>query len=33
MNKHRARFFLYALISLIFGIIDWFYLDWLANIS
>jgi len=33
MNKNKSRFFFYALIGLIFGIIDWFYLDWLANIS
>ena len=33
MNGGRWRFFLYALIGLIFGIIDWFYLDWLAHIS
>lgn len=28
--KHNKRWILYALIGLIFGIIDWFYLDWLA---
>lgn len=33
MNETKRRFFLYALIGLIFGIIDWFYLDWLAHIS
>jgi hypothetical protein len=33
MNETKHRFFLYALVGLIFGIIDWFYLDWLAHIS
>ncbi len=33
MNKTKRRFFLYALIGLIFGMIDWFYLNWLAHIS
>jgi hypothetical protein len=33
MNEPKRRFLLYALIGLIFGIIDWFYLDWLAHIS
>ncbi len=33
MNKPNRRFFLYALIGLIFGIIDWFYLNWLAHVS
>lgn len=33
MNETRRRFFLYALVGLIFSIIDWFYLDWLAHIS
>ena len=33
MNETKRRFLLYALIGLIFGIIDWFYLDWLAHIS
>jgi hypothetical protein len=33
MNESKRRFWLYALIGLIFGIIDWFYLDWLAHIS
>jgi hypothetical protein len=29
----RLRFLIYAIIGLIFGVIDWFYLDWLAHIS
>lgn len=33
MNKTKRRFLLYALIGLFFGIIDWFYLNWLAHIS
>jgi hypothetical protein len=33
VNDTKRRFFLYALIGLIFGIIDWFYLNWLAHIS
>lgn len=27
------RWYIYAGIGLVFGIIDWFYLDWLAHIS
>lgn len=33
MNKLKLRFLLYAIIGLIFGVIDWYYLDWLAHIS
>lgn len=33
LHKTKRRFLLYALIGLIFGIIDWFYLNWLAHIS
>ena len=33
MNKFRHHYLLYAVIGLIFGIIDWFYLNWLAHIS
>ncbi len=33
MNKPRYRFLRYAALGLIFGIIDWFYLDWLAHFS
>lgn len=33
MNKPKLRFLFYAIIGLIFGVIDWFYLDWLAHIS
>jgi hypothetical protein len=33
VNETKRRFLLYALIGLIFGIIDWFYLNWLAHIS
>lgn len=33
MTVTRHRFLLYALIGLIFGIIDWFYLSWLAHVS
>jgi len=33
MNKYGYRFPLYAVIGLIFGIVDWFYLNWLAHIS
>lgn len=31
MNKPNNRFLLYAGIGILFGIIDWFYLDWLAS--
>ena len=33
MNDSKHNFFLYALIGLIFGVIDWLYLNWLAHIS
>lgn len=33
MDKLKHRFFFYSIIGLIFGIIDWFYLNWLAHIS
>ncbi len=33
MSRTNGRFFLYVLIGLFFGIIDWFYLNWLAHIS
>ncbi len=33
MNELQRRFLLYAIVGLIFGINDWFYLDWLAHIS
>ena len=33
MNKSRLRFLLYAILGFVFGIIDWFYLNWLAHIS
>jgi hypothetical protein len=33
MNSRKQRFFLYILIGLAFGVIDWFYLNWLAHIS
>jgi len=33
LNTPRHRFFLYSAIGLFFGIIDWFYLNWLAHIS
>jgi hypothetical protein len=33
MNKPGLRFLGYAIIGLAFGVIDWFYLDWLAHIS
>lgn len=33
MINSKRRFSLYALIGLLFGILDWFYLDWLAHIS
>ena len=33
MNEPKRRFLLYALIGLAFGVIDWFYLNWLAHIS
>ena len=33
MNKPKLRFLFYAIIGLIFGVIDWFYLDWLAHSS
>ncbi len=31
MHSIRKRFTAYALIGLFFGILDWFYLDWLAH--
>lgn len=33
MNKQKKRFWLYAGIGFVFGIFDWFYLNWLAHIS
>ena len=33
MNKPKNRFLLYALIGLVFGVLDWFYLDWLAHLE
>lgn len=33
MKESKCRFLLYALVGLNFGIIDWFYLNWLAHIS
>lgn len=33
MNRLKWRFLLYILIGLVFGVIDWFYLNWLADIS
>lgn len=33
MNEPECRFLLYVLVGLIFGIINWFYLNWLAHIS
>jgi len=33
MKKPKIRFLLYAIIGLLFGVIDWFYLEWLAHIS
>jgi hypothetical protein len=33
MNQSKHRFLFYAIIGLVFGVIDWFYLDWLAHIS
>ena len=27
------RWYIYAGAGLVFGVIDWFYLDWLAHIS
>lgn len=33
MDVRKHRFLLYALTGLIFGIIDWFYLNWLAHVS
>lgn len=29
--KHHNRWIIYILIGLFFGIIDWFYLDWLSS--
>jgi hypothetical protein len=31
MNNFRRRFIVYALLGLVFGVLDWFYLDWLAH--
>ncbi|MCE5209291.1 MAG: hypothetical protein ABFD50_23650 [Smithella sp.] len=33
MNRLNRRFLIYVLIGLAFGVIDWFYLNWLAHIS
>ena len=33
MTNTRHRFFIYSIMGLIFGILDWFYLDWLAHVS
>ena len=33
MKKPRNRILFYAAIGLIFGVLDWFYLDWLAHLS
>ncbi len=33
MKKSKNQFLLYALIGLVFGVIDWFYLNWIATIS
>jgi hypothetical protein len=33
MNRLKWRFLLYILTGLAFGVIDWFYLNWLAHIS
>ena len=33
MSKRIHRFFIYIALGLVFGIIDWFYLDWLAHVS
>lgn len=33
MKKPGFRFLFYALLGLVFGIFDWFYLAWLAHIS
>lgn len=33
MNEPKRRFLLYALVGFVFGILDWFYLNWLAHIS
>ena len=33
MKRLNQRFLLYTLIGLVFGMIDWFYLNWLAHIS
>jgi hypothetical protein len=33
MSKRIYRFLFYIALGLVFGIIDWFYLDWLAHLS
>jgi hypothetical protein len=33
MDHPKQRFVVYALIGLIFGVLDWFYLNWLAHVS
>jgi len=33
MNTIKNRFLIYAIIGLLFGVLDWFYLDWLAHLS
>jgi hypothetical protein len=33
MSKSKHRFLFYAIIGFVFGIIDWFYLNWIAHIS
>ena len=33
MNRLNRHFLVYILIGLAFGMIDWFYLNWIAHIS
>jgi hypothetical protein len=33
MSSRKNRFLLYAAAGLVFGVMDWYYLDWLAHIS
>lgn len=33
MFRLNRRFFIYIVLGIVFGVIDWFYLNWLAHIS
>ena len=33
MTQSNHRFLLYSAVGLVFGVLDWFYLNWIAHIS